>query len=197
MIITNKVEGTNGLTSYISQFYENESSTGKLSSNEYNDNIDSYDYNLVGNTSNQYTTASDSYNYDYSNITGYKTSSYEIPSNTFGTNEFNGTYSYDITNTNYHYNEYTQLGLQSTTIFGEVFSATYGTSLISPFSATLPSPRNNNSVKINSLQWEYLPNKYAIQAFTHAATIFNEYETSLDYKPKYNTNTEYQLFQMR
>ena len=195
---SNNVEGANGLTSNVDQVYENEAIMGKSSSNEFNINVDSYDYNLVGNISNQYTTSSDTYNYDYSNTNDYKTSSYEIPSNAIGTTEFNGTYSYENTNTNYQYNEYTQPSIQSTNNNGQVFSSAYGdTSLSSPVSEPLPSTKTDNSVQINSLQWEYVPNKYATQTFAQPTNVFNEYKTSLDDKPKYNTNTEYQLTQTR
>ena len=195
---SNNVEGTNGLTSFVDQVYENEAVTGKSSSNEYNINVNSYDNNLLGNTSNQYTTTSDTYNYDYSNTNDYKASSYETPSNSFGTTEFNGTYSYENTNTNYQYNEYTQPSVQSTNNNGQVFSSEYGNiSVSSPVSEPLPSTQTDNSVQINSLQWEYVPNKYAAQTFAQPTTVFNEYETSLGDKPKYNTNTEYQLTQTK
>ena len=82
----------------------------------------SYEYNVEQNTLNTYTTSNDNYNYN----NNYDTTSYEVPSTTYGTTtQLNEPYTYE--STNYQNNEYTAQPIIESTTNEQVFS-TYETS---------------------------------------------------------------------
>ena len=185
---TNNTMGAQGLNSFPEII-------GNTNSNEYNINDNTYNYNIVENTPNQYISSNNIYNYDYSATNKYDTASYEISSNTYGTTQLNKPY--PSRNTNAQYNEYNQYAhytfptVKPTPNNQNAFSSSYET--ISHVGPSIPPLNIPKQVQINPLESGYASNKYTTQTFEQPNTLFNEYETTADDMPKYNTNTEYQL----
>ena len=136
----------------------------------------SYVNNVEQNTLNSYTTSNDNYNYN----NNYDTTSYEVPSTTYGsTTQINEPYTYE--SKNYQYNEYTTQPIIESTTNEQVFS-TYETS--TPVVETLPTITPADQLEPTTL--EYNTNSDLMQANSG----FKENDVFLENVPQYNTYSE-------
>ena len=136
----------------------------------------SYVNNVEQNTLNSYTTSNDNYNYN----NNYDTTSYEVPSTTYGsTTQINEPYTYE--SKNYQYNEYTTQPIIESTTNEQVFS-TYETS--TPVVETLPTITPADQLEPTTL--EYNINSDLMQANSG----FKENDVFLENVPQYNTYSE-------
>ena len=136
----------------------------------------SYVNNVEQNTLNSYTTSNDNYNYN----NNYDTTSYEVPSTTYGsTTQINEPYNYE--SKNYQYNEYTTQPIIESTTNEQVFS-TYETS--TPVVETLPTITPADQLEPTTL--EYNTNSDLMQANSG----FKENDVFLENVPQYNTYSE-------
>ena len=136
----------------------------------------SYVNNVEQNTLNSYTTSNDNYNYN----NNYDTTSYEVPSTTYGsTTQINEPYTYE--SKNYQYNEYTTQPIIESITNEQVFS-TYETS--TPVVETLPTITSADQLEPTTL--EYNTNSDLMQANSG----FKENDVFLENVPQYNTYSE-------